>query len=731
MASNPAEILAQGQALVPDAGEQMLREQMGRLQLQGAQLQNQAQAQALRQAQTAFQRQQSFGHDMESFTANPTPQGLASLFGRYPEFAKPIQDAHGALDEGRRKTDLTQIGSVAAMAAKGDFKGAGDLMEARIAADRAAGQDTASDEAILAHFRSPDPAQQKIGTAMAAIALGGAVGPEQAAAFLKANGLSNEPFTLSQGEVRYGADGQPIASVAPKPDYLIIPEGGKAVPVGPGGPQGTIQGNPSAPPPAAGTPSGTPHRVQGWTPRARDGGDNPDNVVDAKVARLAAVVGVDPDAPLSPAQLSAFATALPATEGGPGSLAARNNNPGNIKDGPFARRQPGYTGAGEGGYAKFASPQAGQQATESLLHRFYSRGQTSIRDIIEGKPVGGPVRGVTASPAPSGAAQPGDPPGTLYGNAKPGYHLLTPEQAQAQGLDTAKRWQVGPDGQTTAVGDASVAAPGDPNKTGAEYLATVPGGIATQVKALAEGRLPLPSSFALSKPYWQRLLQATAQYDPTFDAATAKARQQAVQQFTGNGKAAQLVGSVNRVANHLQTLYDASEKLVGPNTGWSVTDSIAARVGQSFQARDRNAYDSALPLVAGELEKIARGSTGTLHGVEQIMANLSPNASLPTRRQAIKTAIELIHGAIEPLQNQYNSAFQGSSARPTIPWVTPRSQAIYDRLSGEDFSLGSQEPAVRAAGHTGPPPGAKLIGTNKQTGKPVYQLPNGQKVSPR
>jgi hypothetical protein len=123
--------------------------------------------------------------------------------------------------------------------------------------------------------------------------------------------------------------------------------------VGPGGPQaaGTIQGNPSLQRPP-GPASGTPHRVQGWTPRARDGGDNPDHVVDAKVARLASVVGVDPDTPLTPQQLGALATALPATEGGPGSLAARNNNPGNIKDGPFARRQPGYAGAGEGGYAR-------------------------------------------------------------------------------------------------------------------------------------------------------------------------------------------------------------------------------------------------------------------------------------------------------------------------------------------------------------------------------------------
>jgi hypothetical protein len=35
-------------------------------------------------------------------------------------------------------------------------------------------------------------------------------------------------------------------------------------------------------------------------------------------------------------------------------------------------------------------------------------------------------------------------------------------------------------------------------------------------------------------------------------------------------------------------------------------------------------------------------------------------------------------------------------------------------------------------GHaTGLPPGAKLIGKRADDGRPVYQLPNGQKVSPR
>ncbi|UQV19056.1 hypothetical protein MU852_04115 [Brevundimonas albigilva] len=50
----------------------------------------------------------------------------------------------------------------------------------------------------------------------------------------------------------------------------------------------------------------------------------------------------------------------------------RNNNEGNLKDGPFARRQPGYQGSDPDGFAIFADPQAGRAAQESLLRANYA-----------------------------------------------------------------------------------------------------------------------------------------------------------------------------------------------------------------------------------------------------------------------------------------------------------------------------------------------------------------------
>lgn len=70
--------------------------------------------------------------------------------------------------------------------------------------------------------------------------------------------------------------------------------------------------------------------------------------------------------------------------GGGGSPVARalQTNPGALKDGPFARSQPGYAGA-SGGFATFKTPEDGIRAQESLLRTAYlNRGFDTIDKIV-------------------------------------------------------------------------------------------------------------------------------------------------------------------------------------------------------------------------------------------------------------------------------------------------------------------------------------------------------------
>lgn len=59
----------------------------------------------------------------------------------------------------------------------------------------------------------------------------------------------------------------------------------------------------------------------------------------------------------------------------------RNNNPGNIEDGAFARSLPGYAGS-DGRFARFDTPDAGAQAAPRLLQSYIQRGYNTPASII-------------------------------------------------------------------------------------------------------------------------------------------------------------------------------------------------------------------------------------------------------------------------------------------------------------------------------------------------------------
>lgn len=66
---------------------------------------------------------------------------------------------------------------------------------------------------------------------------------------------------------------------------------------------------------------------------------------------------------------------------GSGTRAERNNNPGNLEDGPFARRQPGYVGS-DGRFAVFTDVTSGLNAMANLLRSYMAKGRDTIAEII-------------------------------------------------------------------------------------------------------------------------------------------------------------------------------------------------------------------------------------------------------------------------------------------------------------------------------------------------------------
>jgi hypothetical protein len=254
---------------------------------------------------------------------------------------------------------------------------------------------------------------------------------------------SQEPITVADGAQVFGATpmgggARPVIAENPKDApparYQLSPDGTQWMLVpGTGGlPAGGVT-MPSGAPSGQAVPV-TGRTYGGWTPRARNGGDNSDAAVDNKIAGVAKLLGVDPNADISKLDPRTIAGALAFNEGGSGSVADRNNNPTNLTD-------------GKGGYRNFSTKEAGLSAAAEQVRRNLARGQTTIRTMIEGLPADG--RSQRSPTAPQGALATSIPSGLKPQDKS--YRILTPQEAQARGLDSSSRWQVGPNNQITAL----------------------------------------------------------------------------------------------------------------------------------------------------------------------------------------------------------------------------------------------------------------------------------------
>lgn len=114
----------------------------------------------------------------------------------------------------------------------------------------------------------------------------------------------------------------------------------------------------------------------GWTPRAKNGGDNSDAAVDSKIAGAAKFLGVAPSADISHLSPLKIAQAMALSEGGAGSKADRYNNPANLKN-------------ANGTFKQFTTKEEGLAAAAALVARKLSKGQTTVQSMIEGMPTGG------------------------------------------------------------------------------------------------------------------------------------------------------------------------------------------------------------------------------------------------------------------------------------------------------------------------------------------------------
>lgn len=222
---------------------------------------------------------------------------------------------------------------------------------------------------------------------------------------------------------------------------------------------------------------------------------------------------------------------------------------------------------------------------------------------------------------------------------------------------------------------------GQQQTTGDDFLKTLQPNIASQVKALADGKMQFPGGFALKSPYWQQMISAVSQYDPSFDAVNYNARSKTRGDFT-SGKSAQNITALNTAMSHLSTLKDSYDAL--GNSDYPAYNSMANWVGNQFgdkntQTNTANVSADATA-VSHELAKVFR-STGMSEGEIKDWENKINTSSTPSQSNAIiQSALDLMNGRMQAIGQQYNQGM-GTTKDP-LELLSPEAQRAYQKLSG-------------------------------------------------
>lgn len=266
--------------------------------------------------------------------------------------------------------------------------------------------------------------------------------------------------------------------------------------------------------------------------------------------------------------------------------------------------------------------------------------------------------------------------------------MLTPPTGSPSDAPTAAS-----DGSTAGGGTGASTAPAtgapvtgapatpDPGATRNDRaLEGVPGAAASIIKGMVDGRISPPSSFALTKPYWQGLISKAAEYDPTFDQTTWAGRVATKKDFA-SGKSAQAVTALNTALGHAGVVDDALSSLNNGSVPF-LNSMENWTLGAFGSARPTNAQ-MAVDALASEARKVfAGGGGGNLTELQEWQKNFPINGSPDQQKGAMRQFTNLLDSRLGSLSDQYNRGM-GRTDDP-MNLLQPHAKAVYEKLTGRE-----------------------------------------------
>lgn len=194
------------------------------------------------------------------------------------------------------------------------------------------------------------------------------------------------------------------------------------------------------------------------------------------------------------------------------------------------------------------------------------------------------------------------------------------------------------------------------------------------VDAIVQGRMQMPTGFALRSPYWQDVIERVAVKDPNFDASKYAARAAARRTFS-SGPEARNVTALNTVIGHLGTLDEAATAL--GNKDLRAFNVVANRLATELGDPRINNFDTAKQAVAEETMRVFRQVGASESEARMWGERISSSGSPAQLRGTIATLGELLDSRVKAIAQQYERTVnqEGNPAR-----VDPRNEETLRRL---------------------------------------------------
>lgn len=213
--------------------------------------------------------------------------------------------------------------------------------------------------------------------------------------------------------------------------------------------------------------------------------------------------------------------------------------------------------------------------------------------------------------------------------------------------------------------------------TGDALYGSLPPSMRNTVKAMIEGRQPLPSTAAMRSPATLALIDAAHAVDPTFDATSWGARAAGAKDFT-SGKSAEMVRAANQTMAHVGSLLDAMDNL--KNSRFPAWNAVTNTLSEATGAGEQGAFRTNAHAVAEEMSKVFKGANLSDSEIRHWEQNLSENMSPAQQKAQIAKLSELLHGSLAALEEKRIAAIGPMANEKAGPIIKEEGRKVLERI---------------------------------------------------